>query len=267
MAKDYVLGRGELFVALFDPNTETYGAYRYMGNTPEFNLSIETDSLDHYSMDRGVGEKDATVVTSTNRSATIVADEITGPNLALFLFGTTSIVSVSAMGATVMQAITGVELDRFYALGVTANDPVGVLKVIYPGTGATLFTVTNAAASTTYVAGTDYIFDTRTSMIKILKGGSITAGQEIRINYAEAAYNYEEIKSGAVPVQAGLKYKSYNAYGGEMDFHIPLTTVRPNGDFALKAEADWQSMPFEVEILAPGGGLSAIYANNLPFTP
>lgn len=264
MAKDYVLGRGELYVALFDPNTETYGAYRYMGNTPEFNISIETDSLDHYSMDRGVGEKDATVVTSTNRSATIVADEITGPNLALFLFGSHTTVSVSAMGAVTQDVIDAVELDHFYPLGVSAGDPVGVLRAIYPGTGATAFAVKNAAESTTYVAGTDYIFDVRTSMVKILKGGAITAGQEIHIEYAEAAYTYEEIKSGAVPIQAGLKYKSYNAYGKEMDFHLPLTTVRPNGDFALKAEADWQSMPFEVEILVPGDGLSAIYANGQP---
>jgi hypothetical protein len=264
MAKEYVLGRGELFISIFNPNTSLYGAFRYMGNTPEFNVSVETDSLDHYSMDRGVGEKDATVVTSTNRSATIVADEITGPNLALFLFGSTSTIAVSALAAVVVDTIAAVELDRFYALGVTAADPVGVLKVIYPGAGATLFAVKNTAGSTTYVAGTDYIFDARTAMVKILKGGAITAGQEIKISYAEAAYSYEEVKSGAQPIQAGLKYKSYNAYGAEQDWHIPLATVRPNGDFALKAEADWQSMPFELEILAPGNGLSAIYCNNLP---
>lgn len=267
MAKDYVLGRGELRVAIFDPNTSIYSGFRYMGNTPEFNLSVETDSLDHFSMDRGVGEKDATVVTSTNRSATIIADEITGPNLALFLFGTTSTIAVSAMSAVATDTINNVQLDYYYGLGITALDPVGALKIIYPGAGATLFAVKNNAGDTTYVAGTDYLFDPRTAMVKVLKGGAIVAGSTIKISYAEAAYSYDEVKSGAQPIQAALKYHSFNAYGKEQDFHIPLATVRPNGDFALKAESDWQSMPFELEILAPGNGLAAIYANNLPFTP
>lgn len=263
MAKDYALGRGELHFAKYNVETGKYSGYRYLGNTPEFNINVETESLDHFNMDHGVGEKDASVITSSNRTGSIIADEITGPNLALFLFGESSTVAVSAMSATVAEEIPNVELDRSYPLGVTENDGIGVLRAIYPGTGATAFTVTNAAGSTTYVHGTDYLFDQRSAMIKTLKAGSIVAGSTIKVNYAEAAYTFESIVSGAEPTQGAIKYISDNAYGKDHDWYLPLVSVRPSGDFALKAEADWQAMPFELEILR-SGSLPAIMIAGRP---
>lgn len=264
--KNYKLGRGEVHFSKYDSVAKDYGPFRYLGNTPEFNINIESDSLDHYSSDHGVGEKDASIPTTMNRTATLIADEIVAENIAMYLFGSVSTIAVTAMGSAQVDTITNVQLGYGYPLGVSEADPVGALKVIFPGTGGTLFKVTDSAGTTTYTAGTDYIFDQTTMLVTPLKGGTITAGSTIKINFAEAAYSTEQIVSGSDPVEGRIRYVEDNPAGDNLVYNMPYVVVRPNGDFTMKAESDWQALPFEVEILR-SGSMQAIYVNGLPFTP
>ena len=260
--KEYKLGRGEVHFSKLDSVTKVFGPYRYLGNTPEFNINIESDSLDHYSSDHGVGEKDASVPTTMNRTASLVADEIVAENIAMYLFGDVQTISVSAMGSAQVDTITGVKLGYGYPLGLSDSDGVGALKVIFPGTGGTLFKVTDSTVTTTYVAGTDYIFDQKSMLVTPLKGGAITSGQTIKINFAEAAYTTEQISSGSNPVEGRIRYVEDNPMGSDLIWNLPYVVVRPNGDFALKAESDWQALPFDIEILK-NASLPAILCNGL----
>lgn len=54
---NYTLGRGKVYFARFTSG-QVPGPFRYIGNTPEFNLTIELETLDHFSSDEGIREKD-----------------------------------------------------------------------------------------------------------------------------------------------------------------------------------------------------------------
>ena len=68
----YVLGRGEIDFSRFRTGGQDPEGFRYIGNTPEFNLTIESENLDHFNSDRGVNEKDASIVLTTNRSGSLM---------------------------------------------------------------------------------------------------------------------------------------------------------------------------------------------------
>ena len=61
--------------------------------------------------------------------------------------------------------------------------------------------VTNTAEDTTYVAGTDYVIDTRLGRIRRLAGGAITATQEVYVNYTYTSYTLTSIRGGVQPQQ------------------------------------------------------------------
>src|SRR5690606_7882681 len=90
MANNYTLGRGELWFAQYKQGTQEPGGERYFGNTPEINFTIESETLDHFNSDRGINEKDASIVLSTNRTGSFITDNIDPHNIALFFFGSVS---------------------------------------------------------------------------------------------------------------------------------------------------------------------------------
>ena len=45
---NYTLGRGKVYFARFTAG-QTPGPFRYVGNSPEFSLAVETEMLDHFN--------------------------------------------------------------------------------------------------------------------------------------------------------------------------------------------------------------------------
>src|SRR4051812_29753109 len=84
------LGRGELHFSLFETDTQTPAGFRYLGNSTEFNLNIENETLDHFNSDRGIKEKDKSIVIQTTAKGSTTLDDIQQENLSLFFFGSTS---------------------------------------------------------------------------------------------------------------------------------------------------------------------------------
>jgi len=58
--------------------------------------------------------------------------------------------------------------------------------------------VKNAGETTTYVAGTDYTFDSKPGFIKVLAGGSITAGEALKVSYKAPALSGTRVRGGVV---------------------------------------------------------------------
>ena len=125
--RNYTLGRGRVLFARFTDD-ETPGRFRYVGNTPELNFNVESETLDHNDRGSGVTRIDDSVVLSVTRSGTMTMDDIQRENLALFFFGNTSSQSVAAATGQV-RAEDDVRLDEIIQLGISDTDRVGLRNV------------------------------------------------------------------------------------------------------------------------------------------
>lgn len=254
---DYTLPRGEIHFARFKPGTETPDGFDYIGNTPEFAFTIETEDLEHYSSDRGLKELDDSIALEVNRTGNMVTDNISPENLGLFLYGTAVTVAQAAVpGET--ETLEGVVPGRRYTLGVSASNPVG-----YKGVDAGTLVITDSTNTTTYVAGTDYRYDAEVDFLEILEDGNIASGDDINLTYDVKSSTRDRVIAGDTVIEGALKYVAYPAKGGKKDYYFPRVQFSPNGDFNLKGD-EWQTIPLNVKILKATDVDSAIYMDGRP---
>lgn len=257
--KNYTLGRGELHFAPFRPGTQIPIGERYLGNSPEFNLTIESERLDHFNSDRGVREKDDSVLLQSNRNGALLLDDIQFENLAMFFLGESLISTVTAStGAT--ASFDDVSQGLSYQLGTSDLTPSGARNV-------TNVVVKDDATPTaaTFAAGTDYVADLELGRITVLEGGTIADGTNLRVTFDISASERKRVISKSDTIEGSLRYIARNPKGEQVDYFLPWVQFSPNGDFTLKAE-EWQQIPFNIEILKKGS-LEAIYADGRPYTP
>ena len=252
--QNYTLGRGEFHFSRFLPGTRTPKDYIYFGNTPELNITVEIEMLDHYDSDHGIREKDDSMTLQVNRTGSLITDNIKVHNIALFYFGTVNVVTTAA-AAAVEETITDVVLDASYQLGVTPSNPMGL-----GGLDETAITVEVGAVVKT--VDVDYKVYARTGMIKILSTGTIAAGADVDVTYTVKASTKNRIISGSQPVEGAVKYISFNPKGGQQDYFMPFVKLTPNGDYALKGD-EWQQIPFTLDIQKLGN-LEAVYVDDEP---
>lgn len=254
--KNYTLGRGEVHFARFKTGTQTPDGFRYVGNTPEFNLTIESETLDHYSSDRGIREKDDSVPLEVNRTGSMIMDDIQPENIALFFFGEESVVTQATV-ASDTETLEGIKAGHSYRLGQSASNVTG-----YAGINETGFAVAvNGGAS--LVVDTDYTMNFDTGMISFVDGSALAVdGADIDVTYAVSASTRSRIISGTEPVEGAMQYVAYNPKGDDFDYYMPYIKITPNGDYQLKGD-EWQQIPFTLEILKPTVG-EAIYMDGRP---
>ena len=252
--QNYTLGRGEFHFARFLPGTRTPKHYIYFGNTPELNINVEIEMLDHYDSDHGIREKDDSMTLQVNRTGSLITDNIKVHNIALFYFGSVSVVTTAA-AADVEETIEDVVLDASYQLGVTPANPMGL-----GGLDAADITVEVGAVVKT--VNVDYTVYARTGMIKILSTGTIAAGADVDVTYTVKASTKNRVISGSQPVEGAVKYISFNPKGQQQDYFMPYVKLTPNGDYALKGD-EWQQIPFTLDIQKTGN-LEAVYVDDEP---
>jgi hypothetical protein len=259
---NYTLGRGEVYFARLDPATNVLGGERYIGNTPEFNLTAEEEKLEHFSSDRGVRVKDATVTLQVNYTGTISCDNIAEENVALFFLGDTSKLTVAQTTFTA-QPLDNVEKGMFYQLGMTPSNPSGARNIIFPGTAGTTFTLTKVTtpSNITLVHGTDYVLNAALGRIEILDTSStVVDGDDLLVTYTVAASVRDRIISGSTAIQGALRYVAFNPEGKQIDYYMPSVTLSPNGDFPLKSD-EWQVIPFNLDVTKRDDDTAAIYGD------
>lgn len=250
---NYTLGRGKVYFARFATG-QTPGPFRYIGNTPEFNLTIESETLDHFSSDEGIREKDDSVPLEVTRTGSLVCDDINAENVALFFFGSTvTLTQVEATGQE--EDFDGVNQEDVFQLGLTSNNRVGTR-------GVSAVVVESNPAGTTYVLGTDYTLDADRGMIAIMKGGGISDGSDITVSFTIDAASSVRVLSGSEPVEGALRFIEDNPKGDDRDIFLPYVKITPNGDLALKGD-EWRQIPFSIEALKPSSG-EAIYVDGQP---
>lgn len=256
---NYTLGRGKVHFSRFKTGTTIPAGFFYIGNTPEFSLNIESQTLDHYSSDEGIREKDDSVPLEVNRSGSMTTDNIDPKNVALFFFGDDSVVTQTVV-ASGEEQLSDILAGHSYKLGVTALNPAG-----YFGINTTGFAVNTATAGggTALVAGTDFDMDYDTGIITFLSGSTVAIdGADIFVTYAVRASTRDRVISGSEPVEGAMMYVTKNPKGTDCVYMMPYVKITPNGDYALKGD-EWQQIPLALEILKPATG-EAIYRDGLP---
>lgn len=255
--KQYVLGRGKVFFARFGTGTLEPDGFRYIGNTPEFNLTIESEELDHYDSDQGIREKDDSVPLEVNRTGSLITDNIIPENVALFFFGENSIVAQASV-ASDTEILEGIKDGHSYKLGATPSNPAGYFGINEAG-----FVVEVSPGGTPLVEGTDYEMDFDNGLITFTEGSALAVnGEDIDVTYAVLATNRSRVISGSSPVEGAMLYVTRNPKGEDSTFLMPYIKITPNGDYALKGD-EWQQIPLTLEILKPENK-EAIYRDGIP---
>lgn len=261
MANNYTLGKGEVYFARFRPGTRIPMGERYIGNTPEFSLTIENEELEHFSSDFGINEKDDSVPLSVTRSGSLVTDNIDPDNVALFFFGERATI-VEAGALVSAEAVLEVVPGQYYQLGLSAQRPSGARGISADSTATPITIVSDDTAATEFVPETDYTVEVDTGRLYIVPGGGITEGTSLLATYTIRASTRSRVISGSQPVEGTLRYVARNPKGNQIDYYFPYIQVAPNGDYALKGD-EWQQIPFSVEVLKLPDR-EAIYADGRP---
>ncbi len=255
--KNYILGKGKVFFGQFAPGTRTVvSGQRYFGNTPEFNTTSESESLDHFDADGGIRVKDDSVPLELNRSGSFTCDHISPQNLALWFLGTTNLVTQGVL-TSVVQSVPNAKRGARYQIGKSNANPSGVR-------GLTTVTASNTTTPATLVEGTDFKVNLDTGGFEILPNApnvSALGTDTISITYSGTSITYHQIKSGSNSVIEGeLFFEATNPKGTRFDYLFPFVQLTPDGDFELKGE-EWQVLGFTFEALKLDDNTESIYTN------
>jgi len=252
----YTLGRGEVFFNKFKPGTNIGEGERYLGNTPEYSLTNEVETLDHFNADRGLREKDESVLLEISSSGSMNCDNISGENVALFFLGnllTKSSTSVTAQKEVFTNWKRGLTLQ----LGTTDATPTGVRKVSNVKVGKAAKSATlnltgdiSAIPGVTIVdAAGNYEVDLELGRLYLEPTSTEINGDiKLVVQFDVAAQSRELVISSNDVVQGSLRFVSHNAKGENKDYFFPKVTLSPDGDYNLKGD-DWQSMGFTFDAL------------------
>jgi hypothetical protein len=258
MNKNYTLGKGRLYFDAFAQGTLVTQGERYFGDTMEFNVTSESESLEHFDNDAGIRVKDGSVLLELSRTGTIITENISPENLSLFFLGSAATLTQAALTLQT-QNIDPVRKGYYYQIGVSTLKPEGVRKV----TNVIVKNFTTPA--TVYVLGTDYTLDADLGRIQILEAGSVAEADGITIEYDVSAATMTRIVTAAdAEIKGALRYIATNPQGEKFDYFFPYVSLKPNGDFALKSGEEWQQLGFQFELLKKDDNTEAMYINGRP---
>lgn len=243
--KDYSLGRGVVsFATLL--LTGYPGAYRDLGNSPEFIVTTTVTTLDHESSRRGLKVVDQTLTITEKVEVKFKLDELNDENVAVYLSGSEVTPTNAAIGGFASyQMIAGVALGRWYDLiDSSGNRAWDVL--------AANLSVNDDASSTNLVldpnynidgsipaAGTDYALDATMGRIFFFsQAAHAMAGDNIhvRITARPGASPVNQVAAlTQVSVVGALKFISINpaADGRRREYQFHQIRLKANGDVNL----------------------------------
>ena len=274
-ANNFVLGRGRVYVARVSPGGKQPGPYRYVGISRELNLTAETEDLEHSSSEAGVNEVDDRIQLSVTRTGTLTIEDIDFKNLGLFFFGSAGSGAQAVDSGNQTWTLSGALLKDLLdfgeddtsqiLVGATAANPLGARAL--QSTPLTVAGMNSAGTpqAVTLAQNTDWeVVDLARGTIRLLdtnKTYSATGDailSRITVTYRRAAIaSVEQMVSGGTPFEGSLKLFENNARGSNSIWTLPLVTISPNGDLALKAE-EWRQIPLSLSVQKPANA-QAIY--------
>lgn len=249
--RDYLLGRGALYLAQIDPATGLALEFRHLGNAPSFTLNLATEEVTHKSSLTSASAVDKRVVTSQQIGFSFELDEATNfENIALFLQGTTESVTnpaVAGVGTAMARQnlATAAVLGRWYDLRRESDNQ----RAIFSATSVPK--IYNEDTMMLAVLGTDYTIEKETGRVFILTTATgISAGDELTWYSAADASAPASLQfvHGLKDSQRNyaLKYVAINASDNSNISEVMLysVSVSADGDFGMIGD-DFAKMSFK----------------------
>lgn len=232
---DYSLGRGVVYESGIVTSTEKPDAsgWRDLGNATEFNVSLETEKLEHQSSRQGLKVVDKEVILSQKMTINFTLDELNDENVANFLSGETATHTNPAIaGFTVTVLSASVVLGRWYDIVNTAGERAYDLE-----TGDVLLEKTTGPV--TLVEGTDYTIDLKMGRVFMLTTASnISAGDSLQVTVtAEATASPVEEVRGMTQgnIIRAVKFVAENPANSnkQREYQFHKVTLSSEGDMSL----------------------------------
>ncbi|RWO06284.1 MAG: hypothetical protein EOS07_21835 [Mesorhizobium sp.] len=239
--------RGKVFFAKYLPGTQIPGPFRELGNCPEFTLTREAETLQHFSSQRDLKVLDKTIAISSSLTGAVVTDDVKAENLAYWLMGDVNTLTTT-LQAGLIETFLLVKAGDHFQLGRSDANPSGHRKV-------TITAVTDGAGTPVpWVVNTDYVVNTDLGILDI-PAGSGAIGQTVKVTYGVAASSREQIVSGDEQIEGELKFVSFNPVGAQADITCPRALIAPNGDLSLLTDPEstaFQTLPLSITVLKKG---------------
>lgn len=180
MAARGFLGAGDVYIERFDTNTQAYLNPQGPYESTKFSIKATTKLEEMTGRGRETyGQILASVAIPQPTEFEIAIAEVNRESMALAVLGT---VAAYTQGlATVTDEVVTAALGQWKKLTKHSLNTTGVV-------------VTNSAASTTYVEGTDYKINHSLGWFYAIPGGAITDSQSLRIDYQATAVTGTRIR-------------------------------------------------------------------------
>lgn len=251
---EYQLGGGKVFLA----ELATGGlpkTYRKVGNTPEFTVTVNTESYEHSSTQDGAPAQDLSVIIDSGGSIGFTLENFSAENLALFLLGEASDYTnpgIAGFTDAVVVADGDIEVTGYYQIRTTAGLPAFGIS----STNAIAVSTTNAAP-VLLALDTDYTVDVNSGIIHLLNTGvidtAIAAGEGLTCTLtADASATLVDLVTMLSDIEkdVALIFEGINASDNNKRtyYHFHKISLAANGDANLiSAEAGTLPMTGQVE--------------------
>jgi hypothetical protein len=189
----YYRGQGRVFVSARNSSGPT-GGWFAVGDASKLEISVKETFEDVRESMTGLRTRVVHTSVQSDVDFTMDVMNFSGYNLAQAMLGSTAALTGATVTAEVPPVAEVVPGSGFYTK--------------YPNISAVA--VTNAAGSTTYVAGTDYFVNAASGRIDVASAGAITLNESLKVNYTYA--------SAAAVVQALTNL-------GSREFHVVFEGV------------------------------------------
>lgn len=210
-----------------------------VGNTTKFAIKSNSTIKEQKSRKRdSYGQTLETTALQDTAELSMTLETVNRDTLRYCFMGEDAAYSQSA--ATVTDEVVVMSLGGWVQL---ANEALG-----------TVVTLTNSAASTTYVEGTDYEVNRRLGLVKALAGGAIADAASCKIDYTATAFTGAAIRGNVQPqIRAYVLMDGVN----KVDDSIGIlkcweVVLSPAGEFDFLKD-DWNTIELTGKLKTPTG--------------
>ena len=248
---ELVVGRGEVFFDLFEPNTRTGTGERYLGNTTTFQVGRTLETLKRFTSYRGQRVEGEASVISESHSVNFITDHIGMENVGSW-FGAQSAVETLEATNIITETATA-HPGRFIQLG-TSIRPFGVRYIE---------NVTVKIGAVVVPAATNYVVESALGRLQILHlAADIETADVLTIDFEWRETVAKVATSKAANLYGALRFISTNPYGPKKHYFFPFVKLTPRGSIDLKGD-EWQQIPFAVEVHRLNANTEQVYFEEL----